>query len=708
MNSPDAIRPIAAILAAALALSAPAAFARSDADSSRVRGVADTVTVLKPVVVRGARNTSSPERVSATTVRLDRSRVVRFVPSTVGDALVAIPGLSISRTGPWATQVSMRGLSGERVAVMVDGVRLETGRGHGAQTSLVPVDRVERIEAQPGTGSAVNGSDALAGTLEFTTHASLLTPSRRATLTLCGRTATPGGEHAEFGRLRWMSPRVGVEMSGNASVLEHLVAAPDRTLDHSGYRDQDVTGRVSALVGPATLDFEHSAHRAYDVQLPALQTNSGTTAYFPLQSRDADRLEVSTPAAGRVPALRVLGVVQHFFTGYTEYIVEPHYLPTGQHVTDSKTTYRSTIPMWSRSVQPSADFGPLRVFGEYRYETTTGPVTIDSTVFRVTTGARTFAITKPGEAVPPARRRVWAAGTSGWASQYGFRFDGGLRWDLMRTSNETTPWSIASARHLTDRRLSGEAGLSRSIGGWTPFVHVANNFRAPNLDERFAHMMVHGGLDVRGNPDLVPEHSTTAEAGLKTPECLGGHLCGVRVSAYRTDATDLITIRYQETVFGIPRFQYENIHDARLEGIEAQAELRGAGMQLAIGAAFPRGRDTRTGEPISDTGAASALFDLRLPVPRFVPQGTFNLRARWRNAHAAAAGEEQLARPAVWTAAAEAGVSLIGLRWTLAVNNLANTAYFEPLSFIPSPGRTTTLSIRRDLSLPWLAFAKDH
>ena len=72
-------------------------------------------------------------------------------------------------------------------------------------------------------------------------------------------------------------------------------------------------------------------------------------------------------------------------------------------------------------------------------------------------------------------------------------------------------------------------------------------------------------------------------------------------------------------------------------------------------------------------------------------------------------GEELLARPAFWTAAAEAGLTALGVRWTLAMTNLTNTAYTEPLSFIPSAGRTTTLSVRRDLSLPWLAFAaKGH
>ena len=36
------------------------------------------------------------------------------------------------------------------------------------------------------------------------------------------------------------------------------------------------------------------------------------------------------------------------------------------------------------------------------------------------------------------------------------------------------------------------------------------------------------------------------------------------------------------------------------------------------------------------------------------------------------------------------------------MRNLTNTRYFEPLSFIPEPGRSFTLSVRRDVALPWL------
>ena len=199
----------------------------------------DTVTVLKPIVIEDDRPLT-PDRSSATTVRMDRGRVNRFLPSTPADVLLAAPGVDIVSTGPWASHVSMRGLSGERVLVMVDGVRLESGRGHGAQTSLVSVDRLEGVEIQPGASSAQFGSDALGGMVELNTHRPLLAARRRTTFALSGRATMPGEQFAESARIRCMGPGIGGEFFGSLASLQSL-STPGGTVPNSGYDDQDVS-----------------------------------------------------------------------------------------------------------------------------------------------------------------------------------------------------------------------------------------------------------------------------------------------------------------------------------------------------------------------------------------------------------------------------------------------------------------------------------
>ena len=63
-----------------------------------------------------------------------------------------------------------------------------------------------------------------------------------------------------------------------------------------------------------------------------------------------------------------------------------------------------------------------------------------------------------------------------------------------------------------------------------------------------------------------------------------------------------------------------------------------------------------------------------------------------------------LARPAFSTTAVELSSIWMGVRASVAVRNLFDHDYREPLSFIAEPGRTVAFSLRRDLTfgLPFL------
>jgi outer membrane receptor protein involved in Fe transport len=189
------------------------------------------------------------------------------------------------------------------------------------------------------------------------------------------------------------------------------------------------------------------------------------------------------------------------------------------------------------------------------------------------------------------------------------------------------------------------------------------------------------------------------ELGLRTGELGGGRLASARVSAYRSHVDDLITLKYLGQLYLVPRFQYTNITKAQLDGVELQVESALGPVRVAANAAFPRGRDLQTGAAISDLGAARATVDVRLPMTRLLPYGALAVRARWTDA--SAKDDLALARPAFWTSSLELSCLTWNTRMTLTVRNLTNTRYREPLSFIPEPGRSVLVSMRRELALPW-------
>ncbi len=654
--------------------------------------MADTVTVLKPIVIQGERSLT-PDRSSATTVRLDRGRVNRFLPATAADVLVSAPGVDVVSTGPWASHVSMRGLSGERVLVMVDGVRLESGRGHGAQTSLVPVDKLEGVEIQPGSSSAQFGSDALGGMVELSTHRTLLASERNTTLTLNTSGSLPGDHWDQAARIRCVGPGLGGEVFGSLSRLRALTT-PSGEVPNSGYHDQDVSVRAQSQIGAGVFDYEHSTHRGFDIGLPAFTSSAGASAEFPLQSRDADRFELSTVASGLRPAMRLLAVQQRFRTHYDETSVDSQFV-RDRYVAQRTTVARDRITTWSRSLQPSVRFGALRLFGEWRRENTSGPRTTGTTV-RNAAGAITSDTEAPSESVPPARREAWAAGAAGSATWRKFRLESSVRWDRLRSRADSTAYSFTPVLDVTDQRTSGEVGLSRPIGAWTPYGRVASGFRAPNLEERYFNSTVHGGLRVFGNPALVAERSATTEIGVRANDALFGVLRSLRISAYRSEVREMITLKYLGQLYLVPRFQYTNIHRARLEGLEAETDVRVGRVQAQFTAGLPRGTDVETGKRLVDIGAARATLDLRTTAPRFIPMGLVSLRVRWTDATRGddTEGSQVLARPPFWTVSAEASGSWSGVRLTLAVRNLTNERYREPLSFLDEPGRTFTLAAR--------------
>lgn len=665
------------------------------ADTTRKLGMVDTVTVL-PAMHVDADRSLTPDRTSATSVRIERTNLIRFQPSTTADALLAAPGVDVSRTGPWASRVALRGMSGERVLVLVDGVRLQSGRGHGAQTSLVSVDRLESVEILPGSGGAQFGSDALAGVVELTTHRNLLGEAG-STLMLSVRSGGPGNERSGLTRLRFMGPRVSAELSGGLGGLDALVT-PDGRVANSSYHEDDYAARLQARLGVSTLDFERTRHAARDIELPAFSDNSGSHAEYPLQSRGTTRLEWTLPGTKLRPDLRVLASQQHFRTAFVETVADSQFL-RGRYVATRTSRADDRIDTWANSVQPSLRRGGSRFYGEYRRELTSGPRTTELTVVNAA-GVQTAPTARAsGQSIPPARREVLAVGAFTSAAWNKLKLEWGARYDWVHAHADDSPNNFTTTLEVTDQRPSFEAGLSRPIGIVTPYARAASGFRVPNLEERYFNDDIHGGMRLFGNPDLRAERTQTIELGVRTRGVAVLRLSSARVSAYRSEVADLITLVYLGQLYRVPRFQYTNVKRAQLDGIELQLEHERGPLRVSANAAFPRGLDLGTGRRITDIGAARATVDVRLPMTRLLPYGALSLRGRWTDA--SGTDDETLARPAFWTSSLELSCVTWNTRLTVAVKNLTNTRYREPLSFIPEPGRSVLLSMRRELALPW-------
>ena len=663
-------------------------------DTLVARGVADTVTQLAPIRVNGER-IPTPQRQTATVSQLTRDRLVRFQPLHVADALLSVPGLDVRRTGPWASSLSLRGLSGERVLVLVDGVRLQSGRGHGAQTSLVDSERLEGVDVQPGASSAQYGSDALAGVVQLRTHRSLFADAPAISLLLASRVAAPGDFYQQNARLRWMSSSAGLEVAGGLGQLGALVT-PQGRVPRSGSRDQELTVHGMAQRAGWMLDGEHTRHAATDVGLPAFSSSAGAHAEYPLQARDLDRWELRSNGSAATPAFALLAVQQRFGTEFRETNVDSQFV-RGRFVASRTLVDADDITTRMRSVQPTLHRGMFTLSGEWRTELTSGP-RASQTVVRNAAGDITSDVHGTSESVPHARRDIWGGSLAAARSVGAWRIETGARYDDLRSRADSTAQSFTPELDVRDARWSADAGLARTFGTWTPYARIATGLRSPNLEERYYNDDIHGGLRLFGNPELEAERSRNVELGLRAQDVVGGHVATLRVSAYRSRVDDLITLRYLGQLYLVPRFQYTNVNHARLEGLEAEASVRLGVTRLDLAGTAPRGKDLETGERLTDVGAARATIEWRGPAPR-LPRCQWALRARWQDG--VRGDEEALSRPAFWVAATEFSAAFGSTRLSFAVQNLLDQSHREPLSFIPEAGRTFLLSVRHEQAMPW-------
>jgi outer membrane cobalamin receptor len=658
----------------------------------------DTVTVLPPVHVDDRRRGTS-SRETAPAVRLDRAGTQRFLPASVGDALVTVPGVDLVKTGPWASRLSMRGVSGDRVLLMVDGVRLNSVRGHGVQPSLIPLDRLDGVELLPGASSAEFGSDALGGVVNLITHRTLFADSPQTSVSLTARAAEPGGSRAQHLRARMSTRHWGLDVSGGLGRLRAL-STPDGDLPNSGDHEEDLTARTAVRWRGATLDYEHSHHAAYDIGLPAFGTTGASSGVYPLQGRDAERVELNVPGAGWRPEMRWLGVSQLFRSEFTETTVDTTFR-FGQPWATTRRVAADEVGTRVVSLQPElrfAGFGRPRVFAEVKRERAYGPRETDQT-FALLSGAGTPTRSSTyGESMPRAERTAWAAGLAASHAIASLKLEGGVRYDALRSSADSTAISSTAELDVTDRRWSADAGVARAFARIEPFARVASGFRAPNLEERYFNGYFHGGLRLFGNPDLRAERSLSLETGVRAREGMLPWIHDARLSVFRMDVDDLVTFEYLDMLYGVPRFQYVNVDRARIEGIEAMAQTRVGPFNLGLAGGLPRAIDRETGERLVDAGAPRASIDLSSRIDRWVPYGT--IAARWRWSDAVRTDDATIARPAFSTVSLEMSSVVAGVRGVLAVRNLFDHAYREPLSFIPEPGRTFAFSIRRDFNLP--------
>ncbi len=123
------------------------------AQESPQRAARDTVIELPAMTVTATRDLREVFRTPTPVSVVDSTTLARRVPSSITDLFVDLPGLDVNGVGPSQSRPIIRGLLGQRILLLEDGIRMNNSRREsdfGEIPSIVGLEALGRVEVVRG------------------------------------------------------------------------------------------------------------------------------------------------------------------------------------------------------------------------------------------------------------------------------------------------------------------------------------------------------------------------------------------------------------------------------------------------------------------------------------------------------------------------------------------------------------------------------
>jgi len=211
-------------------------------------------TEVESIVVTGTRSAEGvpADRIGGSITLLDTTALDRRQPRDVSDILRDALGIAVGRV-PVQTQILIRGAEGNHTLVLVDGIEVSDPFAGEFDFGTLVADDAARIEVLRGQQSAIYGSDAIGGVIQY--------------ITLTGREA-PGfrvrGEVGSFGTVN-----TAARLAGITGGLDYALSGTLNTSDGSpGARggQRDLANDTGALSLKATWSLASNASLSWVVR----------------------------------------------------------------------------------------------------------------------------------------------------------------------------------------------------------------------------------------------------------------------------------------------------------------------------------------------------------------------------------------------------------------------------------------------------------
>ncbi len=601
---------------------------------------ADDSETLDEIVVVAHKHARSLRDVAAT-VSVFTADTVRFeLGNTLADVFRYAPGIDFESAGGrfGSESINIRGISGNRVAMLIDGVPLSdqynVGSFSNATRDFVNAGLVDSIEVLRGPASALYGSSAIGGVVAMRTP----DPHR-----LKGGERQGGTAFANYrdDNASVHATAMQALASDRASLLvggsyrrgqESDASAVDQNLDQ-----RELSGR-SGLVKLVIDDAFGNSWRAsvyhqdseVDSALNSMLGSGRFRSTTALDGHDEYRsdilsLEYRFSSAG----LADDGVLRAYLQQAD--IAQRTYDERGGARTpvaiDRDFSFEQQIAGFEANLQKQLTLGGMNHrlgFGiEYRERET--EEYRDGLETNLTDGSQSKTLLGevfPLRDFPISTTTEWGAYLEDTVTLGRFSLIAALRADAYDLRPDVDAmyredYPFAEPVAISESELSPKLGVVyRPAASTEIWLQYAHGFRAPPYED------VNISLEIPlfnyraiPNPDLAPERSDGVDLGVRWR----GTSASADMSLFRTDYDNFIESRVRlgpDPASGRILFQARNISRAVIEGVEAGSDvtLEGDRFRVDVGGRlyWARGQDHDSGEALNSVGPPQAVLSLGL------------------------------------------------------------------------------------------------
>ncbi|MBS0521623.1 MAG: TonB-dependent hemoglobin/transferrin/lactoferrin family receptor [Proteobacteria bacterium] len=603
-------------------------------------------TQLDAVTTAATRTHRPIDEVPGTVSVITTQDIDRDNMQTMSDLVHGEPGVSVGNQPNRAgfTNFIIRGIGGNRVLVLSDGIRVPdfpgSNVGAGNYTrDFVELESVKQVEIVRGPASALYGSDALGGVVAYTTKDPsdyLITGGRDYFVSLKSAYSGAGSDFAETA--------TGAVRSGNVEFMGIYTRRDGRQTDpafSSLPTNPQSTGENNFFAKFVYRPTEHDTVRVVGEYYDAIQNTQVlsdvgvfpslyATIYDEWASDLTQRYRLSTQWVhdapigfiDRVDLLTYFSAVNRQedtmqLRGATSGVVPSNYRTSSFWFVQS--IYGAELQLNTNNARLFGLKNDLTYGLSFSYTATSRPrnrvqVTMASGIATTTVGGETFPnknfpdtgtiqggvylqdeITAGRLSITPAVRLDY------------YNLQPNPDADFWRSSGAvsllpqaTTYWSaspkLGLLYHLTDQ--------------YSGYFQYARGFRAPPYDNaNFAYTNAASLYQILPNTNLKPETSDGFEVGLRGKYRDGSSW---QLAAFYNLYNNFIDTTVVGTVGALTQYQYVNLSNVNIWGIEARGEYRFMPEWSLLGwIAYAYGYDTATGLPVDSVNPFMTQARLR-------------------------------------------------------------------------------------------------